>query len=242
MVIESKDNKRIKYIKKLMLNKYISEEKKFIIEGKHLVNEAYLSGILLETYSTSDEDFGVPNTIITEDVMKYLTNMKSSSSVIGVCKFCEEKKYGNKIIVLDDVQDPGNVGTIIRSSVSFDFDTIVLSMNSVNKYNDKLIRASQGMLFKTNVITKNTSDFITELKQNGYLVYATDVTNGTLANSVKKEEKLAIVMGNEGTGVSNKIKELCDKNIYIPINKNCESLNVAVAASIIMYEINKGSE
>lgn len=239
-MIESKDNKKIKYLNKLRKNKYIYEENKFIIEGKHLVEEAYNSGILLETYSTYDCNYGVINTIVSDNVMSAISYLPSKPDVIGVCKLIEENNnFGNRIIILDNVQDPGNVGTIIRSAKAFNFDTVVLSLDSVNKYNEKLIRASQGMFFKTNIVTKDLKYFIPYIKNEGYNVYGTDVVNGVKVNSIN-DSKIAVVMGNEGTGITLDIKKLLDKNIYIDINSKCESLNVSVAASIIMYEINKG--
>jgi TrmH family RNA methyltransferase len=239
MVIESKENKNIKYINKLRNTKYMNEEKKFIIEGEHLIKEAFNAGILLETYSIIDEDYGVLNNLITKDIMDYISILPSSSNVLGICKFIEDKPLGNKIIILDNVQDPGNLGTIIRSSKAFNIDTIVLSNTSVKKYNEKVIRAAQGMLFKTNVITKNIEELIGELKNNGYSVYGTDVVNGINICDVENKDKIAVIMGNEGTGITPSVKELIDKNIYIKTSDDCESLNVAVAASIIMYELNK---
>ena len=237
-MIESKDNKKIKYINKLKNSKLMNEDRKFIVEGKHLVEEAYKNNILLETISTSDTTYNVPNTIVSNNIMNYVSILKSKTDIIGICKFIDEKEIGDKIIILDKVQDPGNVGTIIRSASAFNFDTIVLSLDSVNKYNDKLIRSSQGMLFNSNVIVKNIEEFIKELKNNNYTICATDVNDGKNVSEIT-DKKIALIMGNEGSGVSDKIKKLSDKNIYIPTNDKCESLNVAVAASIIMYELNK---
>lgn len=240
-MIESKDNNKIKYLRKLQNNKYMMQEKKFIVEGKHLVSEAYKSGVLIETYSLSDINYGVTNYIVSNDVYNSISTLPSKSDVIGLCKFIDEnKKLGNKILILDNVQDPGNLGTIIRSSKAFNFDTIVLSNTSVKKYNEKVIRATQGMLFKTNVIVRDLISFIPDLKSSNYTIYGTNVINGINVNSIDKSSKLAVILGNEGTGISNEVSNLVDKNIYIDINSECESLNVAVAASIIMYEINKG--
>ncbi len=239
MIIESKENKKIKYINKLRNNKFMNEERKFIVEGFHLIEEAYNAGILLETISVDELDYNVPNVLVTQNIMNYISVLPSSSNAIGICKFTEEKKIGNKVIVLDNLQDPGNIGTIIRSANAFNFDTIVLSDTSVNKYNDKLIRASQGMLFKTNVITRNLVDFLNTAKEENYKICITDVTDGKKINTIKNEDKVIIVMGNEGQGVSDYVRNYADTNIYIPMNSTCESLNVAVATSIIMYELNK---
>ena len=238
-MITSTSNEKIKYIKKLRNNKNIYEEKKFIIEGEHLIIEAKKSGILLETLSINDVNFGVANTLVSENVMKSISSLNTICPVIGICMIEEkEVSLGNKIIILDGVSDPGNLGTIIRSANAFGFNDIILSKTCVKKYNDKVLRATQGMIFSMNVITKDLTEYIPYLKANGYDVYGTDVINGTNVCDVKYD-KIAVVMGSEGLGLSNEVKELIDKNIYIKMNDTCESLNVAVASSIIMYELNK---
>ena len=172
--------------------------------------------------------------------MSYISTLPSKTDVIGIVSFIKEDlTLGDKIIILDDVQDPGNLGTIIRSAKAFNIDTVVLSLGCVKKYNEKVVRAAQGMLFKVNVVTKDLKYFIPYLKENGYSVYGTCVTNGTDISTLKKNKKLAVVMGNEGQGISKDIKKELDKNVYINMNDDCESLNVAVASSIIMYEMNK---
>ena len=238
-MITSTSNEKIKYIKKLRNNKTIYEEKKFIIEGEHLIIEAKKSGILLETFSINDACYGVSNTLVSENVMKSISSLNTICPVIGICKIEEKKaELGNKIIILDGVSDPGNLGTIIRSANAFGFSDIILSKSCVNKYNDKVLRATQGMIFSMNVVTKDLTESIPYLKDNGYSVYGTDVVKGTNVCNVN-DDKIAVVMGSEGLGLSNEVKELIDKNIYIKMNDTCESLNVAVASSIIMYELNK---
>lgn len=238
-MIESKDNKKIKYVNKLRNNKFMYEEKKFVIEGEHLVKEAYNAGVLLETFSINEVDYGVSNNLVSLGIMNYISDLPSKTNVIGICKFIEEDiSLSDKILILDNVQDPGNLGTIIRSAKAFNINTIVLSLNCVNKYNEKVIRAAQGMLFKVNVVTKDLKYFIPYLKSIGYDVYGTDVVDGVDVKEIDKKDKIAVVMGNEGQGIEPDIKKLIDKNIYIKMSSDCESLNVAVASSIIMYELN----
>lgn len=239
MLISSVDNKKIKEVKKLRVNKFMDEKQRFIIEGEHLVLEASKSGLLLETFSTSEiTSYGVSNTLVTESVMRSLSSLPSAPKVIGICRFIPEKgTLGNRILVLDGVQDPGNLGTIIRSACAFNFDTVVLSANAVRKYNEKVVRATQGMLFKVNVITRELTTFVKELENLGYAVYKTDVTGGKNLNEIDNKHRLVVVMGSEGQGVSNAVKGIIANSIYIPMNERCESLNVAVASSIIMYEL-----
>ena len=149
----------------------------------------------------------------------------------------KEESIGNKVVILDRVQDPGNLGTIIRSATAFNFDTIILSNDSVDLYNSKVVRSTQGMLFNINILRRDIKEEITNLKSKNYLILGTDVYNGSDVSKYTVNKKFALVLGNEGTGVSEEVKSLCDDNLYIKMNSNCESLNVSVAASILMYEL-----
>jgi len=241
MVYTSINNEKIKNIKKLQTKKYRDLENKYFIESEHLVEEAYNSGTLDTLIVSENSDFklDVNMVVVNETVKKYLSELESPKDVMGICRKKEGKIEGNKILILDGVRDPGNLGTIIRSSVAFNIDTIILSNDTVDLYNSKVVRASQGMLFKTNIVKGNLLEIIPSLKKQGYKVFATNVEDGMDIKEIKKDEKMAIVMGNEGSGVKKQISSLSDKNIYIKMNENCESLNVAVATSIILYEINK---
>ena len=241
MLITSLDNKKIKLYNSLNDSKNRNINKMFLIEGEHLVKEALsihnlVDILVLENYEL---DFDIPMeiTYVTESIMKKLTRMPSIPKVIGVCKIIDNKDIkGNRVLVLDNIQDPGNLGTIIRSSVAFNIDTIVLSNDTVDLYNDKVIRSTQGLLFHINIIRRDLFDVIKELKNNNYDILGTNVNNGVELNKVKSN-KYALLMGNEGNGLSTELQSMCDKNIYIPMNNNCESLNVAVATSIILYSL-----
>lgn len=238
MVITSVNNPKIKEIKKLKNSKYSKEQKLFLIEGEHLVKEAFKLNLLKLTISLDDVSYNVPNLIVNKSVLESLSSINSTPNIIGVCKYIDENKpLGNRILILDNIQDPGNLGTIIRSSVAFNFTSVVLSLDTVSKYNNKVIRSTQGMLFNTNVISCDIKSLIKKLKDEDYMIYATDVAGGVNVKDIKKPSKFAIVMGNEGSGVSSDIKDLADCNLYIKMNKDCESLNVAVASSILMYEM-----
>lgn len=238
MLYTSIENKKIKKIKKLNSKKYRDEFNEFLIEGEHLVLEAYKKGILKELILEEKSNFklDVTTSYVTSNILKYISNLSTPPKIIGICKKLNSKKIGNKILILDDIQDPGNLGTIIRSSVAFNIDTIVLSKNCVDIYNPKVLRATQGMIFNINIIEEDLITFIPSLKNNGYKVYGTKVNGGKSLKNVEKSEKFAIIMGNEGNGVRENIKNLSDEKLYIKMNSNCESLNVAVATSIILYE------
>lgn len=241
MVFTSNQNKKIKNIKKLNSKKYRDELNSFLIEGEHLVSEAYKNNFLKELIVEENTNFSLDiDTIhVTENILKYISGLDNPPKVMGVCKKIEEQKIGNKVIILDNIQDPGNLGTIIRSAVAFNFDTIVLSKNTVDLYNTKVLRATQGMIFNINIVIKDLETLVPILKKENYKIYGTKVTNGKDIKELEKSLKFAIILGNEGNGVSNNLLDMCDEYVYINMNKTCESLNVGVAASIIMYELNK---
>ena len=240
MVITSLNNEYIKKINKLKEKKYRDNTGKFLIEGIHLVKEALKQNIveeliLLETENLIEEN--IPTTYVSKDVMKKLSTMDSYPTIIGVCKKKEEKEITGNVILLEDIQDPGNLGTIIRSAVAFNIDTIILSPKTVDLYNPKVIRATQGMLFHINVIVKDPFEALHNLKNNNYKIYGTKVTDGKDVKKINKESKYALIIGNEGQGMSENIGKLCDEYLYIKMNNNVESLNAAVAASILLYEL-----
>ena len=240
MVYSSIENKKIKDIKKLNQKKYQIDN--FIVEGEHLVNEAYKKGLLktLIVEETSDFSLDVETLYVTENILKYISELDNPQKIMGICKkIIPNENLGNKILILDKVQDPGNLGTIIRSAVAFNVDTIILSEDTVSIYNSKVIRASQGMLFHINIKIGNLKEEIDNLKRQNYKIYSTDVNNGKSLKSLEKIDKFAIIMGNEGNCVSDEINKLSDEYIYINMNENCESLNVAIATSIILYELDK---
>lgn len=239
MLYTSIDNKYIKRLKKLNTKKYRDEYKEFLIEGEHLVKEAYKKGYLKELILCEDNPFklDIDTKYVSLSVMNYISELSSPSTIIGVCNKLECEDIGNKILVLDGIQDPGNLGTIIRSSVAFGIDTIILSKDTVDLYNSKVIRATQGMIFNINIIEKDLLTFLPTLK--GYKIFGTKVDGGKDLKNVEKLEKFVIIVGNEGNGVKKEILDLCDEYIYICMNSSCESLNVGVATSIILYELNK---
>ena len=236
MIITSIDNKKIKELCKLYDKKYRKDSDLFIVEGEHLVTEANKHGLLKEVYSLNPVDYDNV-TLVSEAVMKKITSLTSVPSMIGVCKKIKEKELGDRILILDNIQDPGNLGTIIRSAVAFSIDTIVLSCDTVDLYNPKVIRATQGMIFTSNIIVRDLIPFVKTL--NDYKKYTTNVVCGTELKSVEKNNKYAIIMSNEGQGVRKDLAKLCDEAIYINMSPLCESLNVAIATSIILYEFSK---
>ncbi|MDD4076542.1 MAG: RNA methyltransferase [Bacilli bacterium] len=239
--IDSVNNQFIKKLAKLQLKKYRDQAKKFLIEGYHMIEEATQSG-LLETVLICDEiDVvdGPENIIVTEGVIEKLAQSKTPQKIIGVCRYFPQRLIdGQRFLLLDDIQDPGNLGTLIRSALGFKVDCVIVSPDSVDIYNDKALRATQGAIFKLKVINAELLKTINHLKSIGIRIYGTSPDGGTPLSTLAKEKAYALVLGNESRGVSKRIEESCNRNIYIEINNKLDSLNVAVAGSIIMYYFN----
>lgn len=244
MLITSLENDRIKSYIKLKDRKYRKKTKTFIVEGMHLVLEAYKKGIIKELILEKDVvlPLDLPIVYVTNEIINKISDMESPSNVMALCNMMDDDNIvGERILMLDEVQDPGNLGTIIRSAVAFNVDTIVLSPNTVDLYNSKVIRSTQGMMFHVNIVVKDLEETIKQLKNQEIPVYGTKVDYGMDVRTFKEKDKrkYCLVMGNEGNGVSSNILELCDEYLYIGMNEVVESLNVGVATSIILYELNR---
>lgn len=239
MLITSIDNKMIKEIRKLREKKYSLEKGLFIIEGDHLVKEAIKNNILVSLYVLEgyEQNYNFNYDTVTEKVIKSLSDLKSIPRVIGVVKIKEKQILGNKIVLLDDIQDPGNAGTIIRNSVAFDIDTVVFSKNSVSPYNEKVIRSTQGMIFNINIIIDDLEKIIDTIKVNNIKVIGTSLNTNNNFKNINKLDKYAVVFGNEGSGVSDKILSKCDEIYKINMKSDCESLNVGVSCGIMLYKL-----
>lgn len=240
MPISSANNNYIKNLCRLHQKKFRDETGTYLICGYHLVEEAQKQNLIEEIIITEGTKYQTSQkvTLVTPNVMKKLSQMDSIPPIMAVVKKRKEEKITGNTIILENLQDPGNLGTIIRSAKAFNFETIIINKGSVDIYNEKVLRATQGMIFHTNIIiTNNLQEIISTLKTNNYQILGTNVKNGENIKNLPPQKKYAIIIGNEGQGMSEKLQKLCDKNIYIKMNNTCESLNAAVAASIIMYEV-----
>lgn len=238
-MIESINNEKIKYYSKLKDKKYRDQESLYLVSTPHLVIEALKQNLveiifLLE----SKENIYGEVTIVTKNVMKKLSNLDTPPEVVAVVKKEKEKDIKGNILLLDAIQDPGNLGTIIRSAVAFNIETIILGNGCVDLYNEKTLRAAEGMHFHINILNENLNETIPKLKNNNYSIIGTKLTDGIELEKFDKPSKYALIMGNEGRGVSLELLKECDNYLYIKMNEKCESLNVGVATSIILYKLN----
>ena len=236
MIITSLKNEKVKYWYNLRNKKFRDQERRFLIEGDHLINEARKQNLVIETISIVDKN---ADYFVTKEIMEKISEQKSISYNAAVVRFIKEDSITGNVLILDGVQDPGNLGTIIRSCIAFGVSNIILSDNSVDLYNSKVIRATEGMIFNINVLRRNLIEFIPIVKNLGYKIIGTDVKNGINIKDINKEN-IAIVMGSEGQGLSNEVKNMCDNFVYIKMDNACESLNVGVATSILLYEVYNG--
>lgn len=231
-MITSVNNQTVKDLVSLRSSKGRKKLKMFLVEGEHLVREAMGNGYLIKAYTTESNLSGEQ---VSTEVMKKICETSTPVTQIGVCKLLENNEISNRVLILDGIQDPGNLGTLMRSAKAFDFNTIFLAQGTCDIYNDKVIRSSQGSIFKLNFIYGDKIEFIKSLSKT-HKVYNTNVRNGKDVKEVNIEEKIALILGNEGNGVSDEINNLELDSLFINMS-NMESLNVGVAGSILMYEI-----
>lgn len=231
-MITSRQNELVKEVSKLHLRKHRNKQKRFILEGYHLYEEALKHAEVEYVFTTNQSLLGDKVQYVSEPVLEKLANTKNPQGVVTVCKYIESKPVKGNVLLCDRVQDPGNLGTLIRSALAFSFDTIVLD-ECVDIYNDKTVRSTQGALFNINIIQSSIINFMSEHKD--YYFVGTDLTHNDLSD-LEVKEKMAVIVGNEGQGIKEEILNQTDINVTIPIN-NIDSLNVGVAGSILMHHI-----
>ncbi len=228
-MITSKQNSSFKIWKQLKLKKYRDQNDMFLVYGSHLVEKAKEKGALLEILTSNEH---IDATHLSKELMDELQQAETYFDMIGVCKKTNPHQVSSKILMLDDVQDPDNLGALMRSASAFGFMHLIISHQSADAYNEKTIRASKGALFDLYIERKPLIETITNLKHSGYMIVCAEAhQKGDIVN----QNKLVLVMGNEGHGISKEVKELADYYVTIP-TKNVESLNVSVAGGILMYE------
>lgn len=255
MVITSKDNETIKHIKKLKEKKFRDENNEFIIEGIKLLEEAINEKAIVKKVIICDDcnlDGKIYNSLkyeiakleciyVSEKIFDYISDVKTPQGIMAVI----EKKKNDKetinfsddiILILDNIQDPGNMGTIIRTADSLNIKQIIISKDSSDIYSPKVVRSTMGAIFRINIIeSDNLLETIKILKKHKINVISTSLDTNKSIYDISYN-KTAIVIGNEANGVSAKIQEISDNKVKIPMLGKTESLNAAVATSVILYE------
>lgn len=235
--IKSRQNELIKEVAKLDNPTYRKEVGLFKVEGFHMLEMAVEAKVVKQVFSLKkidNLDEIVPQYIVSKEVLEKISSTKSPQGVVAVCKLLPQNKIkSNKVLYLDGVSDPGNLGTILRTALAFDFRDVVLSKNCCSIYNEKTLQASQGAIFNLNIVSdKNLAD----LKKEKYQIIATEIKGSISLEKVQKKDTFVLVLGNEAHGVSKETLELADYRVRIDI-ENIESLNVAIAGAIAMYSL-----
>ncbi|WP_226656621.1 TrmH family RNA methyltransferase [Pseudalkalibacillus hwajinpoensis] len=244
MIIESAKNQKVKDWKKLQTRKGREKANSYLIEGPHLVEEAAkFEAPIIEVIATEGTDLSaypfkerpVVYTV-TEKVMQELTDTETPQGIMAICKMAESPfPSKGKFLLLDAIQDPGNLGTMIRTADSAGYDGILLGHGTVDAYNSKVLRSTQGSIYHLPVKKADLVKEVQKFKELNMPIYATEVSGGTPYHDVKGRSQFAVILGNEANGVSEELQNLADEKVYIPIYGKAESLNVAVAAGILMY-------
>ena len=219
---------------RLYQKKYRDQE--YLIFDPQIINEALQAGYLKTLIYKGNCPFEFKETYeVSEEVMNKLTKDEPYDYIGIATKIIEKPFDPERVVILDDLQDPYNVGMILHSAELFGYDTVVLGTNCADLYIDKCLNASRGSLYHLNVIRRDLIPYINDLKAQGFKVYATGLTKETKElEEVATTEKMAFVLGNEGSGVKKEIFAICDEIVKIRM-ENIDSLNVAIAGTIVMY-------
>lgn len=249
MIIVSKDNETIKNIRKLKEKKYRDENNLYIIEGVNLIKEAIDEKANIETIVICEEY--LKDTSIISASVKYnsidvdskvfdsISDVKNPQGILAVIKKENAKSINydeDIIVILEDIQDPGNLGTIIRTIDSAGLSQIIVSANTTDVFNSKVVRSTMGAIFRVNVIeSNNLEETIKEIEKNKFKICATSLEKSKSIYDIEYK-KIAIIIGNESNGVSKELLELAKEKIKIPMIGKTESLNASVATGVILYE------
>ena len=206
------------------------------MEGEHLIGEALAAGCVEDIITDTDCPYDFASVYqVTPAIMAKLSENVSEVHLIAVChKLDQAPNHLNRVILLDGVQDPGNLGTLVRTAVSFSYDAVYCSEDTCDLYNDKAVCSTQGALFHIPVIRGNLMDIMTQLKKEGFTVIATSLEESHKMDEIPETNKMAFIFGNEGQGVHDDLQAAADDRLRIDMH-GFESLNVAVAGGIVMY-------
>lgn len=247
--IESKNNNLFKEIKKLKEKKHRIKSNKYLIEGLRFVEEAIKSKVSIdsiiftESFKEKNPDLflkineNIKLIQMNEVLLKQLCSTENPQGIVGVINMQnKELKSGELVVLVDKVQDPGNMGTIIRTAHAAGAAGIVMTKGTVDIYNDKTLRSTMGSIFYIPIVEDDSLDFVKSLKKEGYKLVVSSLQGKNNFFEENLQGKVMIAVGNEGNGVSDEVYDIADIKVKIPMPGEAESLNVAVATSIMIYE------
>lgn len=253
-IITSKDNEIVKNIRKLKEKKYRDQTNQYIVEGIKMIKEAISEEAVIKLIVVCEENAnsGAIDKKLLYEIAKYeciyvskkvfdlISEVKTPQGILAVIeKDNSEDKIDYKqdvIVVLDGIQDPGNLGTILRTIDSVGLNQVIVSKETADAYNPKVVRSTMGAIFRVNIIeSDNLLDTLKNIKKHKYKIMATSLETENSIYDVDYNKKV-LVIGNEANGVSQEILDYADEKIKIPMLGKTESLNASVATAVILYE------
>lgn len=250
--IESTQNSLVKHWKKLVTTRKERDKTgEFLVEGFHLVEEALKNkdqvlhlivreGVDLPKVWDIDN---VMNIEVTDGIAKEISETETPQGVFAHCKQRRisegEFKGWRKLLLVDAVQDPGNIGTMIRTADAAGIDAVVLGKGSADAYNPKTLRSAQGSHFHIPIVRGDLLEWVEKLQDKDIPVYGTALNDAVEYTVIESQQSFGLIVGNEGSGIQQKLLEKTNQNIIIPIYGQAESLNVAVATGILLYHLAK---
>ncbi len=247
--ITAVNNPLIQYLRTLQKSKNRYQNHQFLVEGWHLVEKALEVEAVLTVFILNHQLNNYQNklpknvkiVLVNQTIIKKISQEVTPQGIIALCKFkVITEKNPNNILLLDKIQDPSNLGAILRSCSAFGINKVFLSNDSVDLYNHKVISASQGAIFNVNLEYCDLMPLITKLKKENYHLYGTflhETKQPKTLETIKFQTKNAILFGNEGHGINQELKNLVDENILIKTTNNVESLNLATSVAITIYSL-----
>ena len=244
MIIISKDNEIIKNIKKLKEKKYRVDS--YIVEGIKMVKEAINENqeialiAIREDFKIDFDTKNIKTVTISNKIFNDISDVKTPQGILAVIKKNQNNQIETNqeyILALDSLQDPGNMGTIIRTADSANINQIIINKTTVDPYSPKVIRSTMGAIYRTNIIeVEDLKATLKEMKLKGFQIITTDLKATQSIYDINYNNKTVVVIGNEANGVSQEILQTADKKVIIPMLGKTESLNASIAASIMIYE------
>lgn len=252
--IQSKDNKTIKYIISLQQRKYRQKFGEYTVEGIRAVTDigkkGFLRSILIRESKRSEleplvqKGYTVSSVYVVQDpIFDKIEHSVNGQGILGIAKKCVNDLHSFIVddglyVALDGIQDPGNLGTIIRTAVAAGAKGIFLLKGTVDPYNEKCVRSTMSALCNIPIFEDVTvSEFYDFITDNTIKTYVTSLKNAKPYHTISYPKRTMIILGNEGNGVSRDIIEMCDQAITIPMYGDIESLNVSIAAALCMYKV-----
>lgn len=248
--IQSTQNPQVKQWKKLLTKKERDKTKLFLVEGFHLVEEALKEKHIVKELIVSEE-IEIPRTwnyenievtTITAEIARGLTDTEAPQGIFAICfqQVPDDVSLTNgSFLLLDSIQDPGNLGTIIRTADAAGISAVIVGNGCVDLYNPKVLRSAQGSHFHLPILRGDLEDYVEKLTANEVPVFGTALESAIDYTNQKPSDTFALIVGNEGSGVDRQLLEMTKKNLYIPIFGKSESLNVAVATGILLYHFKR---